>query len=521
MPQNYRQEIINRMLKNSLPEPNSGCWIWMNGLNDGGYGNIGTTLTKSAPRASYWAFRGPIAEGMLIRHLCNNPACVNPDHLEQGTHWDNAQDRIKMLRGEKAMTSGTFRMVPIESIRVNRDQRQRKELAQIDVLADSIHRLGVINPLTITRSNDLVAGERRLAALRMLGRDQVPVQYIDEQVDEFTTRAIELEENIKRLDLTWQEQCRAVIEYHSIRLAQEPQWSKEDTGKFLGLTYKTVLAYLQINKEAEESPQIMEAPLLSTAQGMVARASERRADKEREQLRGFKIIENDAKEKGSIVAADFTEWVKTYEGPRFNFLHCDFPYGIGTDKRQQGNAVAVLGGYNDTPDAYFRLLGTLCDNITRICTDSAHIMFWFSMRYYHDTLEFFSAHSDFSIDPFPLVWLKSDGVGLLPDPQRGPRRIYETCLFGSRGDRKIVSSVANAFASPTDIKDHVSTKPEPVLHHFFRMFVDENSVVLDPTCGSGSALRAAKSLGAGHILGIEINAEFADQANRRMRTDAI
>ena len=44
------------------------------------------------------------------------------------------------------------------------------------------------------------------------------------------------------------------------------------------------------------------------------------------------------------------------------------------------------------------------------------------------------------------------------------------------------------------------------------MFVDENTRMLDPTCGSGTALRAAEALGAAHILGIEINEDFADRA---------
>jgi hypothetical protein len=421
------------------------------------------------------------------------------------------------------MTSGEFHRIPVDKLWVARDERQRRKLDEehISALADSIRRIGLIHPLVIDRDYRVWAGECRFMALKMLGHDSTVCQFLDE-LDEATRIAVEFEENVKRRDLTWQEQCNTVAKYHSIRLTQEPGWSREETGKALGLKDRTTRCYFMINEEAKKNPEIMKAPELSTAQGMAARYSEKRSDMEMERALGFKIVDNETKEKGpSIITADFTEWVKTYDGPRFNFLHCDFPYGIETDKRQQGNAVTVLGGYDDTPDTYFRLLGALCDNITRVCTDTAHIMFWFSMRYYHDTLEFFSAHSDFVIDPFPLVWLKSDGVGLLPDPQRGPRRIYETCLFGSRGDRKIVSSVANAFASPTDIKDHVSTKPEPVLCHFFRMFVDENSVVLDPTCGSGSALRAAKSLGAGHVFGIEINAEFADQANRRMRADAI
>jgi tRNA G10 N-methylase Trm11 len=51
-----------------------------------------------------------------------------------------------------------------------------------------------------------------------------------------------------------------------------------------------------------------------------------------------------------------------------------------------------------------------------------------------------------------------------------------------------------------------------MLRHFFQMFVDENTRLLDPTCGGGSALRAAESLGASQVLGLEINKEYADNA---------
>jgi DNA modification methylase len=58
----------------------------------------------------------------------------------------------------------------------------------------------------------------------------------------------------------------------------------------------------------------------------------------------------------------------------------------------------------------------------------------------------------------------------------------------------------------------MSEKPEPMLRHFFGMLVDENTILLDPTCGSGSALRAADSLGARAVLGLERNPEFAGLA---------
>ena len=141
-------------------------------------------------------------------------------------------------------------------------------------------------------------------------------------------------------------------------------------------------------------------------------------------------------------------------------------------------------------------------------------MFWFSMHYYQWTLDYINQNSGFELDPFPLIWVKSD-KGVLPEPH-GARRMYETCFYGSRGDRKIVRPVWNYFQGPTDRKDHMSTKPEDMLRHFFRMFVDEFTYMLDPTCGSGTALRAAEGLGAKFVQGVEINEEYAKRADLRL-----
>jgi ParB/RepB/Spo0J family partition protein len=405
------------------------------------------------------------------------------------------------------MTSGEFHRIPINKIWLNRDERQRRELKDIDVLADSIRRLGLIHPLVIDRNYKLCAGERRLSAIKSLGHDFVMCQFLDE-LDVAHQRTIELEENIKRTDLTWQEQCNAVKEYHDIRSYKNPDWLQEKTAAALGLSENSISRYLAISEEAKTNPRIMDQPLLSTAVGIVQRDQERR---DAAKIQGvFDLPKEDRTQ--SILHANFLEWAPAYTGPKFNFLHCDFPYGIDTDQRGQGNAVAIQGAYDDSRENYWNLLKCLCDNLNRICTESAHIMFWFSMHYYTDTLDYFARHSDFTIDPFPLIWMKSDGKGLIPDPQRGPRRIYETCLFGSRGDRKIVSSVANAYAAPTDSRGHVSVKPEPVLRHFFRMLVDENSTMLDPTCGSGSALRAAESLDAALVIGVETVNEYVERA---------
>lgn len=426
------------------------------------------------------------------------------------------------------MTSGTFHSVPLDSIIVKRDERQRRELSDISTLMNSISRLGLIHPLVITRDNELVAGERRYNACKNLGWTSVPVQYVDE-VDDLTLQAIELEENIKRQDIEWKDQVSAISRYHKLRQSQEKGWVQEDTGKALGLSDTTVSKMLLVANELEQgNAMVMEAPKFSTAFGITERARQRHEAQVLEKLhdtfKGVDISEPaTTDEPDSILTTDFTEWAGT-SSIRFNFIHCDFPYGIGADSFNQGGA-ASHGGYDDTPEDWSRLM-TALEVVTKLSTaQSAHLMFWFAMRKADSRLYEPTAAAlermGWLVNPMPLIWMKSDGAGILPDPERGPRQVYETCLLASRGDRRIVRAVANAYAAPTVRDRHMSEKPEPMLRHFFGMLVDKNTVLLDPTCGSGSALRAAESLGARYVLGLERDPEFASLARdalKRSRT---
>lgn len=77
------------------PEPMTGCWLWNGSINNG-YGRV--WLGGKAPllvhRVAYSVLVGPIPEGLTIDHLCRQPSCVNPAHLEPVTQREN------LLRGE-------------------------------------------------------------------------------------------------------------------------------------------------------------------------------------------------------------------------------------------------------------------------------------------------------------------------------------------------------------------------------------------------------------------------------------
>ena len=417
------------------------------------------------------------------------------------------------------MTQPTF---PVADIWFEKAARQRRDLGDLTGLTASIARNGIINPITITRDGELIAGERRLTCAKELGLLEVPVRYF-EDLDDRQKRLLELAENVERLEIAWQDRVLAVREYTELSRIEDPDLQDKDIAEELGMNpadysrFTTIARYMEEGNEA-----VLTAPLLSTARGIVERAEARRKASEEEELdaalpslTGATTAPVEASEEAIATPTSspstpiFNEdFFKFTSKRKFNFIHCDFPYGINADKHDQG-AAKSHGGYEDTPQLFFDLLYQLAP--APFIADSAHLMFWFSMDYYDEIIHILE-NRDWKVNPFPLIWHKSDNVGILPDPKRGPRRVYETAFIASKGDRPIVRSVSNAVSTPSTKEYHMSEKAPAALSHFFRMFVDESTVFLDPTCGSGNSVIAAHNAGAKHVVGLEVDPEFHARA---------
>ena len=93
--------IVNKQLASS---DMSDCVIFNGpGSAKGGYGRINVSLNGrvrsfAAHRVAYEIHKGELPEGLIVRHTCHNPRCINPNHLKCGTHKQNAEDRVKAGR---------------------------------------------------------------------------------------------------------------------------------------------------------------------------------------------------------------------------------------------------------------------------------------------------------------------------------------------------------------------------------------------------------------------------------------
>ena len=141
-----------------------------------------------------------------------------------------------------------FRRIPPGEIKVNPYQpRQRFSQGELDSLADSIRRYGIITPLTVRRMDngyELIAGERRLRAAQLAGLTEIPCIIMN--MDQQESGVAAMIENLQRQDLDFIEEARGIQ-----RLMEKWNISQEQAAKFLGKSQSAVANKLRLLKHSQ------------------------------------------------------------------------------------------------------------------------------------------------------------------------------------------------------------------------------------------------------------------------------
>ena len=205
------------------------------------------------------------------------------------------------------------------------------------------------------------------------------------------------------------------------------------------------------------------------------------------------------------------ELLETLEPNTYSVLLTDPPYGIGADSfgEQSGEGHA----YSDSFEFFQKFAPVLAAESYRVCTTQAHAYVFCDPRRFAD-LELAFQLAGWYTWPTPLIWSKNGGM--LPRPEHGPRRAYETILYCIKGDRKVLKV---AFGRRTGFagkgRDARRAEASGLVPRALSRSAYPGDKILDPFCGSGTIFPAANNLRL-KATGIELNEDYAATAKLRI-----
>lgn len=124
-----------------IPEPNSGCWLWLGFLKPhSGHGTFWDSLRRrmiGAHVAAWRFYRGQKSKRLRVLHTCDVACCVNPDHLYLGTQLDNIRDREARYRTARGERINRGHLTAIEVLQIRQDRRTVKELMEAYDVSES------------------------------------------------------------------------------------------------------------------------------------------------------------------------------------------------------------------------------------------------------------------------------------------------------------------------------------------------------------------------------------------------
>lgn len=127
--------LLERIELHYIPEPNSGCWLWEGGTaGNNGYAAIARKSgSRMVHKIMYEIHKGKTPKGKEVRHTCDMPICINPDHLLLGTHADNMRDAsVRKRFPDRSGDKNNLAKLTAEQVReIRADPRGSNTLARV------------------------------------------------------------------------------------------------------------------------------------------------------------------------------------------------------------------------------------------------------------------------------------------------------------------------------------------------------------------------------------------------------
>lgn len=386
-----------------------------------------------------------------------------------------------------------FTQIQISKVIVK--NRYRHDKGPIEEMADSLKRLGLINPITLDEDGNLLAGERRILGALKLGWKSIPARVVKRGTDPLD---VERDENVVRKDFTWQELTvleKAIYD----RQVKAGKWSVRDQAALRATPKSTVHERIQLAEAIELIPELAQHETQADAWKAFKKLEEAAVIKHMEANTPQHIKQAPIwAEEHYRIGDALQELAKTGDGLA-DFAELDPPYAIDFNDRKGRNADQDKVETYDEMDVeeYPAILETLATNVFRILKPDSFAVFWYGLQW-HDTLYRTLIKAGFSVNPIPAIWYKGQS-GQTNQPDIMFASCYEPFFLARKGSPRLArAGRSNVFHFPPvapSRKIHLTEKPIELLKEIMGTILFPGSTVLVPFLGSGVSLRAAYSLG--------------------------
>ena len=460
--------------------------------------------------------------------------------------------------------------VPLDEIKIG--SRVRRDFSHVPELAESIREDGLIQPIVLTYNKQLIAGESRIRAHRLLGRATIRAVFRG-VLDEAQLGVLEATENVARQNLTWQERCLSVDKVHRLRATNVAlsgeQWGVRETGKLLNqsktnIGLATMIAeFLHANdadvwkaesiqdayraiiqrRENEANALIAKNTIPKAAVAVPAArfvgkpkipsvSPEDAFDDDDDGVPAFgqgfgvnitgpddDINEVPRQQPSSgptviplsqmLLHGDAVEILKTF--PAASFEHCitDWPYGIDMDNMIKNvESTAAEHDVEDNMDLQLRII----PEIFRVLKPRGFFITWTDMDVWARG-KAIATTAGFSVQRWPLIWLKTSSCANQA-AQYNFTKNYEIAMVCRKGPATLISPQGSSvWTSGNDVEaralGHPFAKPFQLWDWVFNSCALRGATVLDPFAGRGSSVIPAIKKGL-RVTAVELNKSHYD-----------
>lgn len=392
-------------------------------------------------------------------------------------------------------------------------ERIRKDCGDISGLQYSIKEFGLIEPIVLAPEGKgviLVAGGRRLQAMTALGVEELVhgIHFIwlaEQNNDPYRRAAIELEENLRRQDLSWQEQV-----FGKKKLLEIMQTIHGEAKPGAPTRFHASSGF-GVNKLAA---MIGETPQATSKDLIVAKMVEALPALAKEQtkagvLRKFNLVKTLVSlQEVSVNQSPQERLWELYEGPfqenscriqseSIDLIYTDLPFGVNLgDQFRHG----VGESYPDLRNDIVSLLERICQESYRVLKPNSFCVFFFGFNYYQE-LDKALTGAGFKVNNVPFIW-HHPGPAPTQNPYTRYGNQYDPAFVAYKGSPQFVRpGRSNLISIPCESnKLYIAQQPEALVQSFIFDMTFEGASVVDWMCGSGTTGVAAVKLKRRAIL---------------------